>query len=73
MIPNDALINILRSQNFTFKRQTDRINLYRQRGGTTRVAVKKSQFHTPEYARSVLRIAGVDDNRIKRFLAQYNN
>ena len=74
MVPNDALINVLRRKlNYTFKRQTERVNVYKERGGTRRALVKKNTWHTPEYARSILRSAGMDEEDIERFLAEVNN
>lgn len=74
MVPNDALINVLRRKlNYTFKRQTERVNVYKERGGTRRVLVKKNAWHTPEYARSILRSAGMNEEDIERFLAEVNN
>jgi hypothetical protein len=40
MVPNDALINALRSLNFEFKVQSDRVMLYKKRGMSTRVGVR---------------------------------
>ena len=74
MVPNDALINVLRrSLNYTFKRQTERVDVYKERGGTRRAVIKKNASHTPEYARSILRSAGMDEEEIERFLSQINN
>ena len=74
MVPNAALINFLRRElNYTFKRQTERVDVYKKRGGTHRVLIKKNASHTPEYARSILRSVGMDDEAIERFLSQVNN
>lgn len=62
-----------RSLNYSFKRQTDRIDVYKERGSTRRVLIKKSASHTPEYARSILRSAGMDEEEIERFLAGVNH
>ena len=74
MVPNDALISVLRRKlNYKFKRQTERVNVYKERGSTRRALIKKSAWHTPEYARSILRSAGMDEEDIEQFLAQINN
>ena len=76
MVPNDALINVLRRKlNYKFKRQTERVNVYKERGSTRRALIKKSAWQcvTPEYARSILRSAGMDEEDIEQFLAQVNN
>ena len=46
MIQNDALINALRGLNFTFKQQTDRMMIYKQRGTTARVLVRRNATHS---------------------------
>ena len=73
MVPNAALIDALRSLNYTFKRQTERVDVYKKRGDTRRSLVRKNASHTPEYARSVLRLAGMNEEEIERFLSQANN
>ncbi len=74
MVPNDALTNFLRRQlNYTHKRQTERVSIYKLRGNTRRVAVRKNAQHSPEYAKSVLRLAGASDDQIEKFLNQSCN
>lgn len=70
MIPNDALINALRSLNFTFKRQADRVTLWRQRGGVKRVAVRRNVAHSEDYAKSILRSAGMSEADIESFVRE---
>ncbi len=71
MVPNDALINVLRRKlNHTFKQQTERVSIYKQRGSTNRVAVKKANQHSPEYAGTVLRQAGMSQEEIDQFLVE---
>ena len=69
MIPNDALINALRSLKFTFKRQTDRVSIYKQRGTTSRVAVKRNASHDETYASTLLAQAGMPKAEITKFIA----
>ena len=74
MIPNEALINFLRRElGYTFRKETQRVRIYRQRGGTHRIAIANRAAHSPEYVRTVLRSAGMPDHEIDRFLAQVNN
>ena len=71
MVPNDALINVLRRKlRYTFKDQTQRVAIYKQRGTTNRAAIKKAAEHTPEYAAAVLRHAGMSEEDIEQFLAE---
>lgn len=73
MIPNDALINALRSLNFSFKKQTDRMMIYKLRGSTRRVAVRRNKSHDEIAVRSILRQAGMDDEAIEQFIHGCNN
>lgn len=68
MIPNDALINALRSLNFTFKRQADRVTIWRQKGTLTRVALRRVDLHDDDTARSILRQAGMAAAAIENFI-----
>lgn len=69
MIPNDTLINALRSLNFRFKRQTDRVAIYKQKGTTLRVAIRRNQLHDETYTRTVLRQAGMALADINNFIS----
>jgi hypothetical protein len=68
-VGNDALINALRSLNFTFKRQADRVMIWKQKGSTLRVSVRRNVSHDEEYAATVLKQAGMGAQEIKAFLA----
>jgi hypothetical protein len=70
MIPNGALIEVLRSLGFEFKRQADRVMLYKQRGTDVRVGVRRNQMHDEDYARTVLRLAGMPADKIEDFIRQ---
>ena len=70
MIPNDALTNALRSLGFVFKRQTERVKLWKRRGSTSRVTVRANSSHDEDYARAILRQAGMPTEAIERFIAE---
>lgn len=72
MIPNEALTNALRSLNFTFQRQADRVMLWRQRGSQLRAAIRRNKEHDPEYARTILRNAGMLHAEIEKFISETN-
>lgn len=72
MIPSDALTNALRSLNFKFKRQADRVMIWKQRGSTLRVSVRRNRFHDPDYARIVLKQAGMSPEDIENFINSAN-
>jgi hypothetical protein len=69
VIPHDALINALRSLNYTFKRQADRVEIYKRRGAATRVAVRRNALHDDDYARAILKQAGMPHDQIEPFIA----
>ncbi len=74
MVPDEALINMLRRKlNYTYKSQTQRTRIYKKKGGTHRAVIKRNAADSPEYARSILRQAGMDEEEIKLFLASVNN
>ncbi|MGH9638272.1 MAG: hypothetical protein ACRD72_25845 [Candidatus Angelobacter sp.] len=70
MIHNTKLINALRSLNYTFKRQADRVCIYKQRGTTRRVAVRRHDWHDEEYVRTLLRSAGMPLDDVERFIIE---
>ena len=70
MVPSDALINALRSLKFRYKTQTDRVAIYKQRGTTLRVSVRRNQIHDDFYAQTILRQAGMSGEEIDAFLSE---
>ena len=69
MIPHEALINALRTLRFHYKKQTDRVQIYKQSGSTLRVAIRRNAVHDESYARTLLRQAGMPEGEIERFIA----
>jgi hypothetical protein len=72
MVPHEALINAIRSKKFTFKRQADRVEIYKQRGTTLRIMVRRNVAHDPEYAAVILRQAGFEAGEILKFVNEYD-
>lgn len=70
MVPNDALINAVRSLGFRFKKQTQRTSLYKQPGTTKRVLIRRNARHDERYARVLLAQAGMRPRQIDRFIAE---
>lgn len=68
MIPHDALINALRDLGFRFKRQADRVEIYKQQGTTRRVEIRRHNWHDETAARTILRQAGMAAERINEFI-----
>lgn len=71
MIPNGALLNKLRALNFEFKRQADRLMIYKQGGTTKRVSLRRNASHDIDYAKTVLHQAGMSDDDIEVFVMEY--
>lgn len=71
MIPNDALINALRTLDYHYKGQTDRVVLYKKRGSTKRVEIRRVTMHDEIAVRILLRQAGMEPDAIERFIAAY--
>jgi hypothetical protein len=69
LVPHEALRNAVRGLGFTFKKQTDRVELFRKRGSTLRVAIRRLDLHSEAYARQILRQAGMIDSEIEEFIA----
>lgn len=72
MVSNNALINILRSKGYTFNRQADRVEIWKQKGSTKRVMIRRNTAHDPEYVGIIMRQAGFGDGEILKFLSQYD-
>lgn len=70
MVPREAIINILRSKGFTFKRQADRVEIWKQSGSTCRVSIRRKDLHDEDAVRTLLRQAGCQPGEIENFIAQ---
>lgn len=72
MIPNEAIINVLRqSLGFEFKDQKDRVMIYKKRGDTQRVMVRRITLHDDNAARILLKQAGMSADEIEKFINTY--
>lgn len=71
MIPHDALINALRELGFQFKDQADRTLLYKQKGTTKRVHIRRISLHDEKAARILLTQAGMPLDEIENFIVTY--
>lgn len=72
MVSNNALINKIRSKGFSYKGRSDRMEIYKQRGTTKRILIRRHANHDPDYATAILRQAGFDEYEITAFIAEYN-
>jgi len=73
MVPRDKLLNAIRSQGYKFKRQTERIELWKKPGNTHRLEVRKNARHDVEYTKMLLRKAGMSKEKIETFIAECGN
>jgi hypothetical protein len=72
VIPNDALINFVRTElDYHYKGQADRVVIYKQRGSTKRLMIRRNAMHDETAVRVLLKQAGADPAKIERFVAQY--
>lgn len=70
MIPNSKLLNALRSRGYEFKDQLGRVCIYKLKGGTSRIEVRKHNYHGPDYCRHILVRAGMPLVEIEKFIAE---
>jgi hypothetical protein len=70
VIPHEKLINALRSKKFEFKRQSDRVDIYKQKGTAQRVFIKRNAMHSEDYATVLLRQMGFTPSEIDKFVAE---
>lgn len=71
MIKRERIVNALRDKNFSFKRQADRVDIYKKNGASTLVTLRRVDLVTPEYAGTLLRQAGFNDVEIKKFISSF--
>lgn len=70
MVSRDKLINAIRSKRFRFKRETERIDLYKQQGTSKRVEVRKRDNFDRRSAVYILKTAGFSDDEVRTFLTE---
>lgn len=70
MISHECLINGVRSKGFSFKTMGDRASIYRQKGSTRIINISRHTNHEVEYAKAVLRQAGMNLDEIERFISE---
>ena len=69
MISRQQLINRLRDADYTYVNQAKRTELWRQKGGTQRVAVPLCDFFTEQEAAWILTQAGLARHEVEGFIA----
>jgi hypothetical protein len=70
LVSREAVVNRIREAGFTFKRQADRVEIWKKRGATTRVNIARRDLLDPVYVATVLRQAGLSETEIAAFFQQ---
>lgn len=68
-IPKQRLINCLSKLGYSFVNSSDRVELYRRPNGAHYVSVPRTRNVSVEFATSVLRQVGMNEDDIRSFLA----
>lgn len=73
MIYTNTLRNFVRDHGFSFKKQGRRRDIYKRPGDPHRMMLPRTSSVDDDFARSLLRQAGIDDAQIEAFITQYGN
>ena len=68
MVRRETFINKIRELDYSYRRQQKRTSLWRQGGGTHRIALPANEMLEDEYVTSTLRQAGCSEDAIQAFL-----
>ena len=68
MIRHSALVRLIRDRDYSFKGQTKRVEVYKQRGSTHRILIGRRKKHDITVARKHLKDAGYTDYEIQEIL-----
>lgn len=71
MVKRDAFCNKLNELKYRYKRETDRVALYKKPGNPDFIAVPRRDLLDEQYVRSTLSNAGCGFEEIERFIQQY--
>jgi hypothetical protein len=71
MVLRDTFINKIRDLNYTLNNETKRVHIFRKKGGTHYITVKKTDKLEDEYVRSSLQQAGLSQKEADTFIAQH--
>ena len=72
-IPRNVLVARLRKAGFTFKRETARVSIFKQRGSLRRVAVHNRRILDSREASAILYQAGLSQEEMAEFLEPYRD
>lgn len=73
MISTNTLRNFVRDHGFGFKKQGRRRDIYKRAGDPHRMMLPRTSSVDDDFARSLLRQAGIDEDQIEAFIVQYGN
>lgn len=71
VIPRDALCNKLHELGYSFKRQADRVCIYKRPGNPSFATVPRRDLLDEQYVGTQLRLAGCSPDEIEAFITQY--
>lgn len=71
MIRREHYCNKLRELGFKYKRESDRVYLYKKPGNPSFVAVPRSDLLDEDAVRAQLNLCGCKKDDIEKFIAQY--
>lgn len=69
-ISREFLLNELRKSGCNFKRETKKVEIWKQKGQTKRVTISKGNSYEPEFVKMVLRQVGRSDEDINKILSE---
>jgi hypothetical protein len=70
MVPRQAFCNKIREFGYVFKAEKRRTYLYRKKNGLSYIAVPTSNFLDEDFVAGYLRREGLDEDQIRRFMAE---
>ena len=71
MVLRDHFINLIRSKGYEYKRETDKVCLYRKRGTSEVITIRRKQDPLDDsYVRTTLQQMGLSADEIEKFIAQ---
>ena len=71
MIRRETFCNKLNDLKYRYKRETDRVLLYKKPGNPTFVTVPRRDLLDEDYVRTTLRLCGCSLDEIEQFITEY--
>lgn len=71
MVRRDTFVNKIRDLNYTLNNETKRVHIFRKKGGTHYITVKKCDKLEDDFVRSALQQAGLTLKDAESFIANH--